>query len=55
MWLYHVLSLSLRDVELILAERGVVVSYETMRRWCLDLLDLVLDGLTGCAKVRAMA
>jgi putative transposase len=29
-----VLSLSLRDVELILAERGVVVSYETVRRWC---------------------
>jgi putative transposase len=25
-WLYHVFSLSLRDVELILAERGVVVS-----------------------------
>jgi transposase-like protein len=26
-WLYHVFSLSLRDVELILAERGIVVSY----------------------------
>jgi putative transposase len=25
-WLYHVFSLSPRDVELILAERGVVVS-----------------------------
>jgi putative transposase len=33
-WLYHVFSLSLRDVELLLAERGVVVSYETIRRWC---------------------
>ena len=32
-WLYHVFSLSLRDVEL-LAERGIVVSYETVRRWC---------------------
>src|SRR5271166_5176505 len=31
-WLYHVFSLSLRDVELLLAER--VVSYETVRRWC---------------------
>ena len=27
-WLYHVFSLSFRDVELILAERGVIVSYE---------------------------
>jgi hypothetical protein len=33
-WLYHVFSLSLRDVELILAKRGIVVSYETVRRWC---------------------
>jgi len=30
-WLYHVFSLSLRDVELILAERGVSVSYESIR------------------------
>ena len=27
-------SLSLRDLGLILAERGVVVSYESIRRWC---------------------
>jgi putative transposase len=33
-WLYHAFSLSLRDVELLLAERGIVVSYETVRRWC---------------------
>jgi len=33
-WLCHVFSLSLRDVELLLAERGVTVSYETVRRWC---------------------
>ena len=33
-WLYHVFSLSFRDVELMLAERGVIVSYESVRRWC---------------------
>jgi putative transposase len=33
-WLYHVLSLSLRDVELLLAERGIIVSNETVRRRC---------------------
>jgi putative transposase len=32
-WLYHCFSLSLRDVELILAERGIVVSYESIREW----------------------
>jgi len=36
-WLYHVFSLSLRDVELILAERGVVVTHESIRQWCLKL------------------
>ena len=34
-WLYHVFSLSLRDVELLLAERGIVVTHETIRRWSL--------------------
>jgi transposase-like protein len=29
-WLYHVFSLSLRDVELILVERGVVVTHESI-------------------------
>jgi putative transposase len=29
-WLYRVFSLGLRDVELILAERGILVSYETV-------------------------
>ena len=32
-WLYHCFSLSLRDVETILAARGIVVSYETIREW----------------------
>jgi putative transposase len=32
-WLYYCFSLSLRDVELILAERGIVVSYESIRDW----------------------
>lgn len=33
-WLYHVFNLSLRDVELILAERGVIVTHESIRLWC---------------------
>ena len=32
-WLYHCFSLSLRDVETILAQRGIVVSYESIRTW----------------------
>jgi putative transposase len=32
-WLYLRFTLSLRDVEDLLAERGAAVSYETVRRW----------------------
>ena len=34
-WLYHRFSLSFREVEEFLAERGVTVSYEAVRQWCL--------------------
>ena len=34
-WLYHRFTLSLRDVEDILAERGIIVTYEAIRFWCL--------------------
>ena len=33
MWLYLRFTLSYRDVEELLAERGLDVSYETIRRW----------------------
>src|SRR5450631_4224709 len=32
-WLHLRFTLSLRDVEDLLAERGIIVSYETVRRW----------------------
>ena len=34
-WLYHVFGLSFREVELLLAERGITVSHESIRQWCL--------------------
>src|SRR6266545_2414743 len=34
-WLYFRFALSFRDVEEMLAERGVVLTYETIRAWCL--------------------
>src|SRR5438067_833964 len=34
-WLYVRFTLSYRDVEELLAERGLEVSYETVRRWVL--------------------
>ena len=34
MWLYHRFPLSFREVEELMLQRGVVVSYETIRQWC---------------------
>ncbi|GGX56077.1 hypothetical protein GCM10010341_90890 [Streptomyces noursei] len=36
-WLYFRFPLSFREVEELMLERGVVVSYETIRRWCAKL------------------
>src|SRR5690242_806916 len=33
-WLYYRFSLSYRDVEALLAARGIVLTYETIRQWC---------------------
>jgi putative transposase len=33
-WLYYRFALSFRDVEDLLAQRGVTVSYESIRHWC---------------------
>jgi transposase-like protein len=34
-WLYYRFNLSHRDVEDLLAERGITVRYETIRLWCI--------------------
>ena len=33
-WLYHRFCLSFREVEELLAERGITVTYESIRQWC---------------------
>ena len=33
-WLYHRFTLSFRDIEELLAARGIVVSDEAIRQWC---------------------
>jgi len=33
-WLYHRFNLSHRDIEDLLAERGITASYESIRLWC---------------------
>ena len=48
-WLYHRFSLSFRDVEDLLAERGINVTYETIRQWCLTF------GLEGFVRLTLRA
>ncbi len=33
-WLYHRFCLSFREVEELLAERGINITYESIRQWC---------------------
>ncbi|MFD5065572.1 IS6 family transposase [Streptomyces sp. NPDC058394] len=44
-WLYFRFPLSYRDVEELMLQRGVTVSYETVRRWCLKFGQAYADGL----------
>jgi putative transposase len=45
-WLSHRFGLSLRDVEELLAERGVTLTYETIRLWCRKFGPVFAAGLT---------
>ena len=44
-WLYFRFTLSFRDVEDLLAERGIEVSYETIRCWTLRFGQLFAHNL----------
>ncbi|MFJ1602302.1 IS6 family transposase [Streptomyces sp. NPDC088253] len=44
-WLYLRSPLSLREVEELMLQRGVIVSYETVRRWCAKFGQAYADGL----------
>ncbi len=44
-WLYFRFALRYRDVEELLAERGVQVTYETVRQWCRKFGQTYANGL----------
>ena len=44
-WLYFRFALSFRDVEEMLAKRGVALTYETVREWCLKFGQTCANGL----------
>jgi putative transposase len=44
-WLYLRFTLSLRDVEDLLAERGITVSYESVRRWVIHFGPMIAADL----------
>jgi putative transposase len=46
-WLYLRLTLSYRDVEELLAERGPIVSNESVRRWVLKFGPVIVRNLRG--------
>src|SRR5882762_7718721 len=44
-WLYFRFSLSFRDVEELMSSRGVSLTYETVREWCLKFGQTYANGL----------
>ncbi len=46
-WAYHRFALSFRDVEDLLEERGIIASYESIRRWCLKFGPSVCEQPSG--------
>jgi putative transposase len=44
-WLYYRFNLSHRDIEDLLAKRGITVSYESIRLWCIKFGALYTRGL----------
>ncbi|PYE49477.1 IS6 family transposase [Deinococcus yavapaiensis] len=44
-WLYHRFTLSYRDVEELLLERGICVTRESIRTWCIKFSDLFAQEL----------
>jgi putative transposase len=49
-WLYFRFHLSRRDIEDLLAERGILVSYEAIRRWCHTFGPTLASGLRRCRR-----
>ena len=47
-WLHFRFPLSFRDVEEMLAERGIDVSYETIRRWILKFGPAIAVNVRSC-------
>ena len=47
-WLYLRFTLSYRDVEELLAERGLDISYESVRSWGLKFGPAIARGLRAC-------
>ncbi|GAA5512763.1 hypothetical protein Dcar01_01486 [Deinococcus carri] len=45
MWLYHRFSLRYRYIEELLLERGIAVTCEFIRSWCIKFSDLFAQGL----------
>jgi len=51
-WLYFRFSLSFRDVEELMSSRGVSLSYETVREWCVPRV-IITDKLKSYRAARA--
>ena len=54
-WLYHRFPLSYRDVQELLHQRGIQVSHETLREWCIKFGPLFAEEGLNLAKDEILA
>lgn len=50
-WSYHRFTLNLRDVETLLAERGITVRYQTIRMWVRKFGSRIAKRILACRKL----
>jgi hypothetical protein len=53
-WLYYRFPLSYRDVQELLFERGITVTHEAIRQWCLKFGQAYANQLKGIVKLLGM-
>ena len=54
-WLYFRFCLSFRDVEELLFERGVIVTYEAIRKWCRKVGHQYANHCVAAARAQAIS
>ena len=54
-WLYYTFPLSFHDIEKMMRYRGITLTYEAIRGWCLKFVGVVQKWVTRCDETFSLA